>query len=78
MLRLQKGAEGELDTVLLGADQLLSSGDTAGAFSLLLDLYPTSERQELIRARLLELFSLVGEGDQDVLNARRRLASLMF
>ena len=78
MLRLQKGAEGELDTVLLGADQLLISGDTAGAFSLLLDLYPTSERQELIRARLLELFSLVGEGDQDVLNARRRLASLMF
>ena len=78
MLRLQKGAEGELDTVLLGADQLLISGDTAGAFSLLLYLYPTSERQELIRARLLELFSLVGEGDQDVLNARRRLASLMF
>ena len=78
MLRLQKAPENEFDKVLLGADQLLISGNAAGAFSLLLDLYPTSENQELIRARLLELFSLVGEGDQDVLNARRRLASLMF
>ena len=78
MLRLQKAPENEIDRVLLGADQVLISGNAAGAFSLLLDLYPTSENQELIRARLLELFSLVGEGDQDVLNARRRLASLMF
>ncbi len=78
MLRLQKAPESEFDKVLLGADQLLISGNAVGAFSLLLDLYPTSENQEQIRARLLELFSLVGEGDQDVLNARRRLASLMF
>jgi putative thioredoxin len=78
MLRLQKTPETEFDKVLLGADQLLISGNAAGAFSLLLDLYPTSDDQELIRARLLELFSLVGEGDQNVLNARRRLASLMF
>jgi putative thioredoxin len=78
MLRLQKAPEGELDKVLLGADQLLVSGNPSAAFSLLLDLYPTSEDQELIRARLLELFTLVGEGNQDVLNARRRLASLMF
>lgn len=78
MLRLQKAPEGELEKQLLGADQLLVSGNAAGAFSLLLDLYPTSDQQEAIRARLLELFSLVGEGDQNVLNARRRLASLMF
>lgn len=78
MLRLQKAPESEFDKVLLGADQLLISGNAAGAFSLLLDLYPASEDQEAIRARLLELFTLVGEGDQDVLNARRRLASLMF
>ena len=45
---------------------------------LLLDLYPTSEHQDEIRARLLELFSLVGEGDADVMEARRRLASMMF
>ena len=78
MLRLQKAPESEFDKVLLGADQLLISGNAAGAFSLLLDLYPVSDDQEAIRARLLELFTLVGEGDQDVLNARRRLASLMF
>jgi putative thioredoxin len=78
MLRLQRAPESEFDKVLLGADQLLISGSAAGAFSLLLDLYPVSDDQEAIRARLLELFTLVGEGDQDVLNARRRLASLMF
>ena len=78
MQRLQGAPEGELEKQLLGADQLLVSGNAAGAFALLLDLYPTSDEQEAIRARLLELFSLVGEGDQDVLNARRRLASLMF
>jgi putative thioredoxin len=78
MLRLQKPATSDFDKELLGADQLLISGNAAGAFALLLDLYPTSDQQDAIRARLLELFSLVGEGDADVLAARRRLASLMF
>jgi putative thioredoxin len=78
MLRLQKAPESDFDKELMGADQLLISGNAAGAFALLLDLYPTSENQDAIRARLLELFSLVGEGDADVLAARRRLASLMF
>ena len=78
MLRLQKAPTSETDKQLLGADQLLISGNAAGAFALLLDLYPTAENQDEIRTRLLELFSLVGEGDADVLAARRRLASLMF
>lgn len=78
MLRLQSAPASDLEKDLLGADQLLVSGNAAGAFAHLLDLYPGSEHQDAIRARLLELFSLVGEGNQDVLDARRRLASLMF
>jgi putative thioredoxin len=78
MLRLQKTPENDFETELAGADQLLVSGNAAGAFGLLLDLFPTSENQDEVRTRLLELFTLVGEGDADVLAARRRLASLMF
>ena len=78
MLRLQSEPKGALDAQLLEADQKLVSGNPKAAFAKLLDLYPTSEHQDEIRTRLLELFSLVGEGDADVLEARRRLASLMF
>jgi len=78
MLRLRETPATELEKELAGADQLLVSGNASGAFSLLLDLYPSSEHQDEIRTRLLELFTLVGEGDADVLAARRRLASLMF
>jgi putative thioredoxin len=78
MLRLKRAPETDLENKLLDADQLLVSGDSAAAFSLLLDLFPESEHQDAIRERLLELFTLVGEGDEKVLAARRRLASLMF
>lgn len=78
MIRLATEPGTELERKLLEADQLLISGDPAGAFGALLDLYSASEEQDQIRARLLELFSLVGEGDSEVMAARRRLASLMF
>lgn len=78
MLRLQAEPKDALDAQLLEADQELVSGNPKAAFARLLDLYPTSEHQDEIRARLLELFSLVGEGDADVMEARRRLASMMF
>ena len=78
MLRLQAEPKDALDAQLLEADQELVSGNPKAAFAKLLDLYPTSEHQDEIRARLLELFSLVGEGDADVMEARRRLASMMF
>jgi putative thioredoxin len=45
---------------------------------MLLDAFESSDRKDEIRVRLLELFTLIGEGDQDVLAARRRLTSLMF
>lgn len=78
MLRLTKAPSTDLEKELLGADQLLVSGNSAGAFALLLDLYSESIDKDTIRERLLELFSLVGEDNEDVLVARRRLASLMF
>jgi putative thioredoxin len=78
MLRLAKTPGSDLEKELLGADQLLVSGNSAGAFALLLDLYSESINKDTIRERLLELFSLVGEDNEDVLVARRRLASLMF
>lgn len=77
MLRSQTAPEGDLEQKMAIADKLLVSGDPAAAFSALLDLYE-GESKDQIRARLLELFSLVGESDQSVLEARRRLASLMF
>lgn len=78
MLRLQKPAGDELSKKLAGADQLFVSGNPSGAFSLLLDLYAEGSDQDAIRERLLELFSLLGEAEPEVLAARRRLASLMF
>lgn len=78
MLRLQQSPIDAFEVELAAADQKLISGDASGAFAILLDLFQTPDRQEDIRIRLLELFTLVGEGDQDVLAARRRLTSLMF
>lgn len=79
MLRLQGKLSSELDEQLLQADQLVAGGNPPAAFEYLLDLYQTQlDDREEIRKRLLELFSLLGDADQSVLNARRRLASLMF
>ena len=77
MLRGQNDPDSDLERKMAVADQLLVSGDPAAAFATLLDLYD-DENQDQVRSRLLELFSLVGEADRSVLEARRRLASLMF
>lgn len=78
MLRIQGTPGDAFETELAAADQKLIAGDASAAFDLLLDLFQQSDRQDEIRIRLLELFTLVGEGDQEVLAARRRLTSLMF
>lgn len=78
MLRLQGNPDDAFELELAAADKKLIEGDAKAAFALLLDLFQDSDRKDDIRIRLLELFTLVGEGDQEVLAARRRLTSLMF
>jgi putative thioredoxin len=79
MIRLAITPEGPNGELFSSADQALVSGDAGKAFELLLDGFAQNfdERDE-IRARLLELFTLVGESEPLVLEARRKLTSLMF
>lgn len=79
MVRLQGKNLDELDQLMLGADQLLASRNPTAAFSHLLDLFAERrDDRERIRARLIQLFFLLGDSDPAVLDARRRLASMMF
>lgn len=79
MIRLQGKNLDELDKLMLGADQLLASRNLSAAFSHLLDLFAERiDDRERIRARLIQLFFLLGDSDPAVLDARRRLASMMF
>jgi putative thioredoxin len=79
MVRLQGRNLDELDKLMLGADQLLASRNPSAAFSHLLDLFAERiDDRERIRARLIQLFFLLGDSDPAVLDARRRLASMMF
>jgi putative thioredoxin len=71
--------ETELEKLFAQADQVLISGDPAAAFNLLLDRFATDfDLRDQIRARLLDLFTVTGDSHQSVLEARRKLASLMF
>jgi putative thioredoxin len=79
MIRLTSKELGELDQLMLGADQLLVSRDPSGAFGLLLSLF--KERiadRDAIRGRMLELFSLFPEGEESVIAARKQLTALLF
>lgn len=79
MLRLQGEFAEDLDRELIQADQLMAGNNPAAAFEFLLEQFQSRpDDQDLIRKRLLELFSLLGDADPNVLAARRRLASLMF
>lgn len=71
--------ETELEQLFAQADQVLISGEPAEAFRLLLDRFAVDfDLREQIRQRLLDLFTVTGDSHQAVLEARRRLASLMF
>ena len=65
---------------LAAADLQLIEGDPAGAFARLIDLIRRSggADRDAARARLLELFAIVGDGDPLVGKARRDLASVLF
>ena len=79
MIRLASAPAASGSDLFARADQLLVSGDAAAAFAVLLDEFAVNfDCRDAIRVRLLELFTLVGESEQVVLEARRRLASLMF
>jgi len=70
----------DVDAQFAVADLDLAGGHVEDAFMRLLDLFaqlPTDERAP-VRERLLELFGLVGDADPRVLQARGRLASLLF
>lgn len=70
----------DVDAQLLVADLDISGGHVDDAFGRLLDLFaalPVDDRAP-VRARLLELFGLVGDADPRVIRARGRLASLLF
>lgn len=78
MIRIGAGSDAGQDA-FAQADRLLVSGDSAGAFKVLLAEFANfPEQREAIKGRLLELFTLVGDSAPEVLEARRTLASLMF
>ncbi|GAB3122713.1 tetratricopeptide repeat protein [Glaciibacter psychrotolerans] len=73
-------APDDVDAQLLVADLDLSGGHIADAFDRLLRLFPTLDAagKNLVRARLLELFEVVGVEDPRVAPARARLAGLLY
>ena len=79
MIRLAITPEGPNGELFSSADQALVSGDAGKAFELLLEAFAQNfEERDAIKTRLLELFTLVGESEPLVLEARRKLTSLMF
>lgn len=80
LIRLQnQPGQSELDQILYSADQQFAGGNPDTAFAILLDAFANRiEDRDAIRNRLLQLFVILGDSEQVVLNARRRLASLMF
>lgn len=70
----------DVDAQMLVADLDVLGGHVEDGFGRLLDLLrgADAETKERVRARLLELFDVVGPQDPRVAPARRRMASLLF
>ena len=62
------------------ADLELMKGNPGAGFAVLISAIKISsgEDRDKLRARLLELFVVVGDSDPEVINARRDLASALF
>ena len=62
------------------ADIELMKGNPGAGFAVLINAIKISsgEDRDKLRARLLELFVVVGDGDPEVIKARRDLASALF
>jgi putative thioredoxin len=70
----------DIEAQMLVADLDISGGHVEDAFDRLIGLIRTSsgDDRELIRERLLELFTVVGIADPAVMAARRSLAAALF
>ena len=70
----------DIDAQMLVADLDISGGHVEDAFDRLIGLVraTTGDERELVRERLLELFTVVGIADPVVMTARRALASALF
>ncbi|AOY55874.1 tetratricopeptide repeat protein [Candidatus Rhodoluna planktonica] len=66
------------EEVLAKADALVAIGQPAAGFATILDAFSASEHKDILRARLLELFEVIGAEDESVINARKRLTMLLF
>ena len=74
------GRAGIVDLALRAADLQVASGDYEGAFARLLGFIRGTDpdAKETARARLVELFAIVGNAEPAVAQARRELASALF
>ncbi len=69
----------DIDAQLVAADLDLLGGHVEDSFARLLTSFrDTPAERDRIRARLLELFDVVGAEDDRVLQARKKLSRLMF
>lgn len=70
----------DVDAQLAAADVQILGGDVKGAFDRLVDVVrrTSDEDRDRTRARLLELFDMVGTSDPQVSAARRALAAALF
>ena len=62
------------------AEAYLSTNDTEQGFNELLEIFKLNSKwnDEAAKKKLLEFFDLLGSADPNVLNARRKLSSLIF
>ncbi|MDO5048791.1 MAG: tetratricopeptide repeat protein [Actinomycetaceae bacterium] len=82
-LKLAQRVKDGDDSPMSRADQAFVDGDADSAFGMLLDIIQSSkgsddEAFEAARTRLLEMFTVLGNADPRVKNARGRLSSLLF
>lgn len=68
------------DEAIVLADVLAAIGDFQASFDLLLSLFAQvpGDQQELVKARLLEYFEIAGNSNEQVKEARGRLATLLY
>jgi putative thioredoxin len=71
---------GDLAAQLAVADLDVSGGHLEDAFARLLELFPSldADGKDTVRTRMLEYFEIAGPDDPRVLDARRRLTTLLY